>query len=192
MMAAVSGKKKPDKVDSKFANLDPFVRFQMRKAVLPAYSQPLLEIAGRLIPDRVGFVNDRWLVKTSDGQTLPGATAGELAYINERRPWPQNVVFTAAVVGYVQETRKFGYGAGREAVEIVLNTGAGVLQAVKWPEKSGFLKEKYTSPLRGSVVIATLTKTKGEKPFVIDDVEVVRFPLDHKTEESPEQSPENQ
>lgn len=190
-MARVSGKKKPDKTDPKFLSLNPYIKYQMRKSVLPAYSEPIIPMMLRVgAPGLIENANTALRPEYRiGGNRAPFVAYEEIEVLNNRKPWPDDYVLTCAAAGYVMDARKFGYGAGKEAMELTVDIDGGIMKAVKWPGKAGKLPDhlRDASALKGAIIAVLYTKYDEDRPFVIEDVEVVQPPLDHT---SAEQSPD--
>jgi DNA polymerase III alpha subunit len=196
-MAKVAGKKKADKVDPKYLNLNPFAKYQMKKAVLPAYRELLVPKIHRAGVEgfkyREGQAPE---FSFSEQDDVPFAMFEEIQHMDKQTPWPKDYRVCCAAAGYVLETRKFNYGGGKEACEITIQidandpTNTGIVKAVKWPERGGRLPPLFKDPglLTGSVVVALYEKY-SERPFGIRDIAIIEGPLDYS---SSEQSPDSE
>jgi hypothetical protein len=173
------------------------MKYQMRKAVLPAFKEHLLPKLARLEHKSLKiFEDDRAPEFTFPDllQSVPFAMFEEIEHMNKKTPWPRDWTQSCAAIGYVMEARKFNYSGGKEAIELTIQidcadtTSTGLLTAVKWPGRGGKLDPAFRDPsaLRGAVVVSLYSKY-SERPFGIDDIVVVQPPLDHATtEQSPE------
>lgn len=191
-MARAMGKKRPEKVDKKYLTLNSFTKLQMRKAILPAYMEPIEPLILRskhqgIQPGYLEDPNGRPEFKIN-GRTAPFVDLGELEYIANRKPWPDDYVVTVAAAAYIVEARKFSYGAGKEAMELTVDLDGGRFAAVKWPGKTGRLPDHMRSPadIKGAVAVVFYTKYNEERPFVVEDLAVIQPPLDHTSEQSPD------
>jgi len=185
-VAKASGKRRVEPVPAKYLNLDSLVRYQMRKAVLPAYSEPLLPLfSGRSIPgfkpqtgtERAYFCRDR---------AIPFASIKEIERMETVSPWPDDFTVTVAAAAYVVSERRFSWGDGKQAIEYMLDIDGGRLKAVRWANRGQKkMPPEYKEDLSGSVVVALLQKRKENKPFSIDDLIVIQDRLGSNVEESP-------
>jgi DNA polymerase III alpha subunit len=196
-MVKAKGKKsitKADRFDEKYLNLNVFVKYQMRKAVLPAYTEPVTSMIMKANPN--GLISNEDTDKRPEfrigDRRAPFVFFDEIEYIANRKPWPDDYSVTVAAAGYVVEARKFNYGDGksREAMELIIDVDDGRMKAVKWGGKTGKLPEHIKNPadLLGSVLVVMYTKYNEDRPFVIEDLEVIQPPLTHSAEASPDPS----
>lgn len=188
-MMLATGKKrilKADRFDEKYMVTDPLVRFQRRKTALPAYRENLkslfiaMNVPGLTSENKEFFVGEH-VYKLVD--------YGELNFINNKNPWPPGESATVAAVAYIMEARKFQYSVGRskEALELIVDMDGGQYKAVKWAGKSKGLPEHLQDPekLIGSIAVVVYTKYNQDHPFSVEDLTVIRGPLDVNAEKSP-------
>ncbi len=199
------GQKKPIKVeavDPKYLSIRAISRYQMRKAILPAYGADLT----KLLVD-VGYPGLRTKSYTDEGETYQ-VTTFEWSPPFSHRPIELRMVDSyglehysqetylepgtklhVGVVAYVLEAKTFSYGDGKskQALKVQLDIEGARFEFVKWPDKEGRLPAAFKQPLKGCVVIVCLTKFKSDRPFSIDDIVVVERELDHESE--PEAEP---
>lgn len=187
-MAKVQNKKKVESVDKKYLNLNSFVKYQMRKAILPAYQEELTPKVLRSGAKGLVLPADARPEFSIEEKQAPFLLFDEMQFLADKRPWPEEYAIQCASAGYVVEARKFGYGGGKEALELIVDLDGGQLKAVKWPGRGGKLPSHLRTPddLNGAVVVVLYTKYREDKPFAIDDVAVIQPPLDHTAEQSPE------
>jgi DNA polymerase III alpha subunit len=194
-MVKVKGKKtitKADKFDQKYASLNGFAKYQMRKAVLPAYVEPCLPMVLRSGHPGVidGQEADQRPEFRIEGRRAPFVFLDEIEFLGSRKPWPEDYSITVSAAGYVVEARKFNYGDGksREAMELILDIDGGQMKAVKWGGKTGKLPDhiRDAAKLKGSIAVAQYTKYNEDRPFVVEDLEVIQPPLDQTKESSPD------
>ena len=179
--------------------IDPLSQYQMRKQILPAISQPLLELVRPLLKDKFtkldGQDGDYIHHKVVGGRggfvDFPIPTTNILERVLDSN-LPEDLVF--GVVGYVNADRRFRYdnknqepGAPKTktASELTLDVEGVTIKAVKWPLDGG-LPPPFQNDLTGAVVVC-LYKKRARKPAVVEEVLVAKLPLDQKLEEaSPE------
>jgi DNA polymerase III alpha subunit len=187
-------KPKPKAVDEEYVNLSGIKRYQMRKAMLAAYSEDLLHLlVDTKFPD-VGRNGDghyfRWQPPNSDVHYPIGFATCTSVEAIERNGLDDGERITIAVAAYVEDTRTFSYGdERREACELVLDVEGGRFKFVKWGGKNITIPEIFKTDLKGAVVIAILTKYKSDRPFGVDDLILVQPPLSH-TEDAKEDEDE--
>lgn len=180
---------KADQFDKKFLTLNGLAKYQMRKAVLPAYVEPCVPLVLR--SEHKGLIDKpQGRPEFSiDGRRAPFVFMDELEYIGNRKPWMDDTI-TVSAAGYVVDARKFNYGEGksREAIELVLDMDGGQMKAVKWSGKTGKLPEHLRDPalLKGAIVVVQYTKYSEDRPWVIEDVATIQPPLNHASESSPD------
>ncbi len=194
-MVRAKGKKnvtKADRFDDKFLTLNSLAKYQMRKAVLPAYVEPCIPMVLRTGHPGV-ITNDDSEQRPEfriEGRRAPFVFMDEIEYMGNRKPWPDDYTVTVSAAGYVVEARKFSYGEGksRDAMELIVDIDGGQMKAVKWGGKTGKLPEHLRDPakLKGAVVVAQYTKYNEDRPWVVEDVAVIQAPLTHAAEASPD------
>lgn len=194
--AEVAGKKKPSAVNESFMRVNQIVRYQMRKEILPAYSAPLLPMLVERQYERIlpveGNGNVSYQIRRQTNRSdyearfYPFLTNSQIDYIEHLNPFPKDTI-NAAVVGYVELQRKFTYTKNEEekhACELVLDVDGRRMKLVKWPGPNGMLPKDFASDLTGAIVIAMLSKNREDRPFGLDDIEVVYPALTLNAEES--------
>lgn len=181
VLAQVSGKK-PVKVKAEFINLSPLVRYQMRKAILPAYSQPLLPILNH--PQIVLEENGLWVYRYGNKKAR-FAPPRFIDHLNTLTPFVGP--YTVATASYVVSSRRFRYGGDKEAMELVLDVDSARYSSVLWPDRKGKLPSELADDLTGAVIVAVWNKSQEAKPFQVVEVEVIQSPLGAvQFEESPD------
>jgi DNA polymerase III alpha subunit len=201
----VTGKKKPKKKGGDdLRTIDPLVQYQMRKQILPALSEPLMDlvkplIEGKLTTLKKGTVgiHHKPIGVRSEYQDYPMANGALLERINEA-DLAEELIYGA--VAYVTAERRWRYenkdtspGAPKtkQAVELTLDVEGVTMKAVKWPLENG-LPPPFDKPLAGAVVVC-LFRRRPRKNASLDDILVVQHPLDAKLEEaSPEAEESNE
>lgn len=180
-LAKASGKKKVQQVDTKFANLSPLARFQMKKAVLPAYSDDLFQMVVKKGVKGLRIRGDE-RPEFDDGNSRHEpwsfVTAEQIGQLTNQQPYVEMKYFVA-VPAYVEGARRFSYGGGKEACEFILDMSGTKFKFVKWGDRqSGKLVKRFSSEVVGAVVIVLLSKYKENKPFSVEDLVIVQAPLD--------------
>ncbi len=188
--ARAAGKKRPkNDIPAKFLNIDALSKFQMRKSVLPAYTEELLPLIANLQEPRLFFNdNERGCWRSQRG-VVPFVSATELERLDSMRPWPEDMDggLRVACAAFVMAERQFNYGGGKQACEYIFDVSGGRVKSVRWPPR-GEKKLDSNDTLTGAVVVVLLSKWKEDKPFSVEDLIVVQPALDNSKdkEESPE------
>lgn len=174
--------KAPGKIDEKYLVLNPLVKYQMQKLVLPPYRKPLLPILGRM--NSPGFIMklNRPMFKFGD-EVYPFEMTERILKIDGVEPWEHGMCLNWVAVGYVQDARVFSYRDGREAIEIILqadslnSTSVQTIKAVKWGGAHK-LPEHLSSAeaLKGSIAVVLYSKYSTSH-FVIENLQVIQPPL---------------
>lgn len=193
----VTGNKKFNALSSKY-NLDsPVVLFQVRKSILPAYSEPLARLVQKIMPwrfkgkdaltfyggnteDTVGEVRERWRV-------ISGRQYEALQQVP-----PLSASMNVAMVGYVVTERRFEYtqkttGDKKVACELTLDVEGTHVAVVKWPSKDG-LPPSFNKKMTGAIVVAFFVRGEGRQDFFFAELVTVAPPLG--TEEENDESEE--
>lgn len=176
-IAKVSGKKKVEKVPDALRDLNRITTFQLRKEVLPVYSESLLPMVASL--GRKEISNRCWL-------DIPILTVEQIQKLAAISPMPRDGI-AAACAAYIVSQRVFTYQGSKEACEINLDIDGERMSFVKWPGKDGKLPPFIKEDLSGSIVMATLERYK-DRPFAIKSLDVIQKPLklDMKDQEESE------
>lgn len=167
-------KLKIDAVDPRYINLDMAQRYQHRKKTLPAYSAPMLPLViGK--DDRIVNAGKRYHFNSDSGKSIPFATATEIARVDAHRPFPDQSI-TVAIIGYVESIRQFTYsGNTKTAYEYNIQIDGGSVKFVRWQRKNGSFNPALAP--EGSIVVAEVTKFAEDRPFAIDNIEVIYPPI---------------
>jgi DNA polymerase III alpha subunit len=190
---AKTPKKAPDPVKPEYTNLNQYTRYQLRKSILPAYSESVLKMAVERQHGSIQFHKNRW---TYFGWSVPVQFANAAGYerMSHMVPPADGSGIRIAIAAYVEDVRVFQYGARKEkkACDLTLDLDGSKMKFVRWPDReTGELDDGYDTSLKGCLVIAVLSKFKDGKPFSIDHLEIIQGALGaDKPEETPEESPE--
>lgn len=193
------GSVKAEPVDPKYLDVNQYIRFQMRKEILPGYSENILPMfldrrvegikrEGNRLPTYLTQVKERgpyggmvWV-----DYEVPFSTARHLEHLNRLPVLPKKQV--VALAAYVSTYRQFTYQENtKTAAELVLDVNGTQLKFVRWPEKDGKLPAEFKEDLTGALVIATVTKWQVDRDATLDNLMVVQPPL-KKDEKAAEES----
>jgi DNA polymerase III alpha subunit len=196
-LAVATGVKKPKSIDPKLWDVSQLTRYQMRKAILPAYGADLvpmvvgMEVTPHLyLHEATQSIVYRWTSPYGKSLELGVAGASDLDRY-ERAKLSDGESIQIAVICYIDDVRVWRYGEERrEACELQINVEGGRYKFVKWAGKAIDLPAHFKAPLKGAVVIAVLNKYKEGRPFSIEDVYVVQSPLDY-SDDSEETNEDN-
>lgn len=186
-------------VNPKYINIDRFMRHQLRKKILPAYSAPLvpliedLALAGKMN----GLVKEgnRLSYHWKEREWIPFASAQEIERIDTITPFPDDPI-KVAVATYIDDVRPFSWARKDDkgnligtshAVELNLDIDGARKKFVKWGNRdTGTLPTKWlhANEFKGAIGVAILSKYKEGKPFTLDDFNVIAQPLQDEPEES--------
>lgn len=170
-------------IDPKWVRMNQIVRYQMRKQILPAYSEELLPLfVQRNVPgvflNEYGTYSYRY---NEDEYRFVSYAQFERAAALDLFEGP----LTVAIAAYVLTERRFKYQKNsKEAADITFDHDGGRIKAVKWPLRNGKLPQDWPTDCEGAVVVAILTRPSDQKPFVLDDMIIVEPPLSEEKEES--------
>jgi DNA polymerase III alpha subunit len=192
-LAKANKKKKVEAVKLEYNNITQYRRYQMRKRVLPAYSEKVLKMLIERKHENIFFAAGRGTWKYRGPQRMVSfASADEVEAMMVSADVPESG-FRCAVPAFVDDVRVFSYSGGRrQACELMVDVDGARMKFVRWPDfESGELDPKYNEGLKGALVILTLYRHRAKKLFNVDDLEVVQPSLAFDDEVSPaEQSPE--
>lgn len=202
---AAAGKKPskraaPKPVKAEFLNLTQYTRYQLRKSILPAYSE---DVAALLVERQHPRVfHDGRMTRYRWVRNVGFASADQIERINHASRLPENGV-RVAVAGYVEDVRVFQYGpkdeAGRRlnprmACDLTVDVNGARHKFVRWPDReTGELSTDGVEGigyggLKGALVILVLSTFREGKALTIDAIEVVQAPLGSNEETTPEES----
>lgn len=189
--ARAAGDRNPEKPNAKFLNANAMDQYQMKKSVLPAFSEKLLPLIKPYNPPQL-FVNPHtgrtcWRTgKDSDGnenQPIGFVSLREIEAIEVVDPWPYPDGLPVAVAAYIISERPFVYQGNKQAIEYVLDVGDGQMKVVRWPARGQKKPPKeFNEPRAGSVVVAELIKFKMNRPFALENITVIKPALNNKKE----------
>lgn len=200
-LEAVSGKKLPKKKKEElaleFAALTDIKQFQMKKKVLPAYSEDMLPTCLKQI---TGFSKeDGDYVFTPPGKKTKIRVFGKLFMdsinkVDSNDLMPLNGL-EAGVLAYVVADRRFSYGSStkRTAVELIIDVEGARMKLVQWPDDNNQLPVSFNQNLNGAVAVISLSKKSG-KDTRLKNMYVIESGIDTKKleEASPDTEDSNE
>lgn len=180
----VRGKKNRKGTASKFNLESALVQYQLRKNILPAYSENLAPLAKEAAPDRIRIVGDHVLF--ADGQDILKVVDAKQFEILTSLDLLPTEDLKVSVLAYVVEDRRFDYtqkttGLQKTASELTLDVDGVRLNVVRWPSKDG-LPDAFQENLKGSVIACKFIRGDGSDSFFLADVVVLASSLKTNSE----------
>jgi len=185
-LAQTTGKRQTPVRDPYF-NAKPLVRYQLSKKILPSFSSEIFGSVLALRPEKFKSEVDGCVWNYKDGNDSYRLVSGNgLAKLSELSPLPPGGI-ALAVCTYILEDERLDYfrksdGQKGTRAQLTLDIDGYRLKTVKWPADDGQLKN-LPDTLAGSIAIVVLSRSREDRPFYIDAVEVIQPPLPKKTEE---------
>jgi hypothetical protein len=182
--ATINGKK-VENAPQEYRNMNQMTRFQLRKQILPAYTENILPmLADRKVPgvskDELGYVY------TVDKNRYRFVSASDFERIAAMPMLPRDGI-TVAVAAYVLSSRTFKYGENKKkhAMEVQLDHNGNRIKGVRWAVRGGDkLPKDFPTELDGSIAITVLSRWNASKPdFSVESAVIVQPPLEQQKEE---------
>lgn len=180
--------KKARPVDPRFLDMSAAVRFQMRKAILPAYSANLLQFMTNVPGFDPSGKNSTfsWMdPNQGERRILHVLGAKFINACEEREFWTDGYVATVAVPAYIVEDERRNYGPKKDKTmcKLTVDVNGTRYTWVKWPDKQGKLPANFSDNMKGALVLLVISKWDKSRPFAIEDVIIAHAPYSDKTEE---------
>jgi hypothetical protein len=180
--------KKPKAIDEAYLSLDRAAIFQLRKQLLPAYSEDTISLCQPLTEDLTAVGDKLYYAYRGPDQSrvLKVATSADLHKYDAHAVWPRGHSITVAVPCYVQDDERRLYGSPKkEMAKLMLDIGGERKEFVMWPNReTGVLPDFMESNVKGAVAVAILHKYSQEKPFAVESLVILRKPFNPKEEAS--------
>ena len=196
--AQAKGEKKIQPVPPKYLVYSRVLNFQMRKRVLPVYSEPLYPLlldADEEQWPRKALTHARQPMFRHMGDDIPIVSHRRLQALETVSPWPDDYKIKIAIPCVIKARRVFSYSKGeKEACELDLDCeGGGTVNVVKWPDrKTGKIPAWYRSEIAGAIGLAIFEKYTEKRPFGLSELVIFHQPeateTDHEQEEQPPQA----
>lgn len=175
-------KKSPDPIDPVYKDLTNYTRFQFRKRILPIYSEDLRKVVMESKHSSIETENGKLLYKG----TSPIVNSVTLNKLNLETP--QTYGTTVTTVAYLREAKEFNWGPNKanEALKFQVDIDSGTYEFLKWGNRdTGLLPPLFKAKMKsgdyeGAIVFLTLTKFKKDRPFTIDNIEIIQSPIKEK------------
>jgi len=186
---AVTTNRKPKSIDgkklAKYAELTNLTRYQLRKTILPAYSESVLQqLLDMKHPMLKAVAKSRWPKVDWKTELVTAVTGGQFNHLSTM-DIPRDGYHRVAVFVYVSEARVFEYGekdpiTGRRsnpktACELILDLDGERVKVVKWPDREvNEVDDRFNVKLKDAIVMLIMSKWKKDKPFSVDDIEIIQ------------------
>ena len=207
-LAFAENKKRPEKINPKWANFNSLNIYHERKEILPIYSEYLAPRLydlkfegvekreydlgnGRKIPAFIYNTQDgkniSWIMESMNlkrmFKPIPFLNGKVLRETNLEASIEEGKTLRVAVAGYVMECEKFNYkdkktGKTLAAAKLLMDVDGEVIELVKWPD---FNTKKTIFPsetLTGHVIVAIISKYREDRPYQLDTVVKVQAPVE--------------
>jgi DNA polymerase III alpha subunit len=177
----VEGGKKYIESKTKYPTLDALGRFQVKKGVLPVYSEDIRSILGET--SLVVKIEDSYYYKYMDFNYSLGKEEEvterivglkELQEMNSAAELPQ-CGFRCAIVGYVEDQETFSYqNKSKTAKKLLVDACGFKTEMVVWPNKDGSFPLESKTVENGSIIVGIITKTDLNKGWSFRKIQIIR------------------
>lgn len=155
--------KKPESIDSRYANLTATERYQLIKQVMPVYSEDIRKLVAGTHLHKTA--NGKWYLRAPE----EAAFSEEIIEVLDRRGFeeaeakPFKKPVRIALVAYVQSVREFSPKNNR-AWELTLDMAGGLRQTVYW----GYGNSNPEELVEGAILGFILKKSKPDRDFSVE------------------------
>lgn len=191
-LAKAKKKKRPQAVSQVYSNLKPLQRYQIKKGILTAYGEdlrPLLHEVGtpNIIASKRGFDYVYAKKGKTDHLLLCDSRKSEIAQVVA--PLPDGGI-QWALAAYVLSDERQTFHGSKKMAKLLLDVEGKRQEFIKWPDRGGDgkLPDKFAESLKGSVVVAIISRYNENKSPVLEDIFVIQEPLNLKELENEEKS----
>jgi DNA polymerase III alpha subunit len=198
--------KKYNKSKAQYPTLDPMGRFQVKKSVLPAYSEDVRGLVNAL---EIGEIEDQIPeAKTvSDGgvfkefgvltyrYTSWSREAREEVESNDRVVGLKELIdmdtaielpqggFKCAIVAHVDKLESFSYqNKSKTAKKVFIDACGFKAEVVAWPNQDGGFPAEVKNLQEGSVIVGVITKTDLNKGWSFRKLQLIRSPVEKESD----------
>jgi hypothetical protein len=167
---------KPEPVDPAIWDVGPMIRYQMRKAILPAYGVDLRPLIQNLDLDHD-------LSEITDANGL-------IQFQSD-----MNHVGQISVVAFIDLTEPGKFvdkksGETKEKCKVIFDVESTKFEFMRWSNRDNKVPPVFKTDLTGAIAIVTLDRYKSGKNVSIQDFYVIAEPLKEKeAEKEPETAP---
>jgi len=155
--------KKPESIDSRYANLTATERYQLIKQVMPVYSEDIRKLVVGTHLHKTA--NGKWYLRAPEEASF----SEEIIEVLDRRGFEEAEVkpfrkpVRIALVAYVQSVREFSPKNNR-AWELILDMAGGLRQTVYW----GYGNSNPEELVEGAILGFILKKSKPDRDFSVE------------------------
>ena len=187
--------KKYIKSKTSYPTLDALGRYQIRKGILPAYSEDIRKhIMGQLnenIVEQKGLLYYKYKDWSREaGEEVENITSivglDELKDMDTSLEMPQ-CGWKCAIVGYVEDqntfTYKDKYKNNKTANKLLIDACGFKREMVLWPSQSKEPNKDTDKIKTGSIIVAAISKTDLSRGFSIRKMELLKGPVESKKDE---------
>jgi DNA polymerase III alpha subunit len=177
IQAKVMGKKKPELVDPKYANITPVGMYQVKRKILQAYTEDMKNLYADSGINGVYKIGDKWRYMYK-GQKISFLGGHQLEILSGPDAPPIGKL-TIAVPAFIIKEEMRSFHGNKQMQKAQVDVDGSRFEYVRWP---GHGRDKLpVDAIRGAegaLVILILEKYKPEKPFAIKDVIMVSEAID--------------
>jgi len=185
--ARVNGKKRAAPVPMPYYDAKPLTRYQLSKRVLPSFSMELFGSVLSAKPEKFKETEFKSIYDYDHrGEKYRIVNGHGLAHLSELSPLPHGGI-SLGVCAYVLSDERIDYFRKTDNKKctravLTLDVDGYRTSIVKWPNDEGVLKD-LPETLTGAIVTVLLYRSREDRPFYVDSVDVIQSPLSKKTDE---------
>lgn len=177
------------KSKKEYGNPTPIEIYQIKKSVLPIYSEDLRSYflnEKKLGPLRV--IDDKRIrylatLTSRNGNNYncndPVIGGSKFEKLSQSEDVPDGG-WKCGIIGYIEDLREFTYHGYKQAMALTIDCDDARLELAYWPNENGVLPEKVKNLKKGSIITILAHRFRSDKPFNIKDLYVLKEPFDAK------------
>jgi DNA polymerase III alpha subunit len=180
--------KKYNKSKVQYPTLDALGRFQVKKDVLPAYSEDIRNLMS--VNDGLYFTENEtgdllyhykaWSREAREEVDSVDrvVSRADLVDVDTALELPQNG-FKCAIVGHVDNLETFSYqNKSKSAKKVFIDACGFKKEVVSWPGQDGGYPAEVTNLKVGSIIVGVITKTDLNKGWSFRKLQLIRGPVE--------------
>jgi len=155
--------KKPESIDTRYASLTPVERYQLRKQIMPVYSEDIRKlVAGENLHKTT---TGKWYLRAPEEATFSDTIIEVLdrRAFEEAEMKPFKKPVRIAIVAYLQSVREFSPKNNR-AWELILDIPGGLKSTVYW----GYGSSNTEELVEGAIIGFVLKRSKEDRGFSVE------------------------
>jgi DNA polymerase III alpha subunit len=185
--------KKYNKSKVQYPTLDALGRFQVKKDVLPAYSEDIRNLMS--VNDGLYFTENEtgdllyhykaWSREAREEVDSVDrvVSRADLVDVDTALELPQNG-FKCAIVGHVDNLETFSYqNKSKSAKKVFIDACGFKKEVVSWPGQDGGYPAEVTNLKVGSIIVGVITKTDLNKGWSFRKLQLIRGPVEKVKDE---------